>query len=66
MIIRVNFGFHGISSGAPAPVSIEYVGDGFGRLYNAIRLRQNKPSDLRDHPGFAMLGRGRAYLGRRQ
>ncbi len=33
MIIRMNFGFHGCSSGAPAPVS--YLGNcGFGRLYN--------------------------------
>jgi hypothetical protein len=33
MIIRVNFGFHGFSFGAPAPVA-NLSGCGFGRVYN--------------------------------
>src|SRR5215203_203380 len=36
MIIRVNFGFHGISFGAPAPVA-NVRGYGISRLYNASR-----------------------------
>jgi hypothetical protein len=33
----VNFGFHGISSGAPAPVD-RLCGNGFGPLYNPLGL----------------------------
>jgi hypothetical protein len=31
----MNFGFHGRSFGAPAPVFNRAQGDGFGPLYNA-------------------------------
>jgi hypothetical protein len=36
MIFRVNFGFHGRSFGAPAPV-FKIAWDGFGPLYNAAK-----------------------------
>jgi hypothetical protein len=45
MIFRVNFGFHGRSFGAPAPV-FKWLWDGFGPLYNAAGLAKqarNKP-----------------------
>jgi hypothetical protein len=57
MIFRVNFGFHGISFGAPAPV-IRLCGDGFGPLYNAAC----PPKQAKD-PGRFASGGGWAYLG---
>jgi hypothetical protein len=42
MIFRVNFGFHGISFGAPAPVFNMAVGTDLGRSITQ-QARQNKP-----------------------
>src|SRR3984893_1029929 len=42
MIFRVNFGFHGISFGAPAPVFKMAVGTDLGRSITQ-QARQNKP-----------------------
>jgi hypothetical protein len=67
MIFRVNFGFHGRSFGAPAPVSKLAVGTDLGRSITQ-QARQNKPrtgpKDIRadrDPAGFASAGSG-AYL----
>ena len=57
MIFRVNFGFHGRSFGAPAPVFNMAVGTDLGRSITQ-QAPQNKPS----HPRFASAGGG-AYLG---
>jgi hypothetical protein len=69
MIFRVNFGFHGRSFGAPAPVFKMAVGTDLGRSITQQAL-QNKPSIFptgifpdRYLPGFASGGGG-AYLGR--
>jgi hypothetical protein len=59
MIIRVNFGFHGISFGAPAPLCRLYR-DGFGPLYNAAKPPK-QASYLPEIQGFASAGGG-AYL----
>jgi hypothetical protein len=56
MIFRMNFGFHGISFGAPAPV-IKMLWDGFGPLYNAA-----SPAKQASQSAFASGGGG-AYLG---
>jgi hypothetical protein len=60
MIIRVNFGFHGMSLGG-CPVSKRKMRIVFGRLYNA-----GTPSKQAEHPdylvGFATPARA-AYVG---
>jgi hypothetical protein len=68
MIFRMNFGFHGRSFGAPAPVFKMAVGTDLGRSITQ-RAVQNKPSIclisiIPDTylPGFAS-GDGEAYLG---
>jgi hypothetical protein len=73
MIFRMNFGFHGRSFGAPAPVFKMAVGTDLGRSITQ-RAVQNKPriclisicliSIFPDTylPGFASGG-GEAYLG---
>jgi hypothetical protein len=68
MIFRVNFGFHGRSFGAPAPVFKMAVGTDLGRSITQ-RAVQNKPSICLISifpdtylPGFAS-GDGEAYLG---
>jgi hypothetical protein len=68
MIFRVNFGFHGRSFGAPAPVFKMAVGTDLGRSITQ-RAVQNKPSIclISIFPdaylsGFASGG-GEAYLG---
>jgi hypothetical protein len=69
MIFRVNFGFHGRSFGAPAPVFKVAVGTDLGRSITQQGL-QNKPSMFPAAifpdgylAGFAS-GDGEAYLGR--
>jgi hypothetical protein len=57
MIFRVNFGFHGISFGAPALSLQNGYGDGFGPLYNAASPVKQATSSR-----FASAGGG-AYLG---
>jgi hypothetical protein len=68
MIFRMNFGFHGRSFGAPAPVFKMAVGTDLGRSITQ-RAVQNKPSIRLISifpdaylPGFASGG-GEAYLG---
>jgi hypothetical protein len=68
MIFRMNFGFHGRSFGAPAPVFKMAVGTDLGRSITQ-RAVQNKPSICLISifpdtylPGFAS-GDGEAYLG---
>jgi hypothetical protein len=68
MILRMNFGFHGRSFGAPAPVFKMAVGTDLGRSITQ-RAVQNKPSICLISifpdtylPGFAS-GDGEAYLG---
>jgi hypothetical protein len=60
MIIRVNFGFHGVSW-ARLRLFVVSCGDGFGPLYNAAQPAK-QASQQRGFQGFASDG-GAAYLG---